>query len=149
MLPMAFVRKQLGELLAADTSTLAPATANKIALVVNQVTPQENLTVADLSFATFAGGAPKSGVAGAQQVGIDPITGEQVITILSPAGGWRWECTAAPAVPEQIFGFALVDDTLADLWAYALLPQAVNISSVGQFIDLGSVPLTFVLTPIS
>jgi len=149
MLPMSFVRKQLGELLAADVDSLAPATANKIALVTSLVVPNENLTVASLTFATFTGGAPKSGAAGAQQSGTNPATGEQVITILAPVGGWRWECTAAPTPPQQIYGFGLVDDTLADLWGCALLPTPVTITNVGDFIDLGSVAMTFVLQPIS
>lgn len=150
MLPMKAVRLQLGELLAADATTLAPAVnANKIALVAAAFTPNENLVAGDLTLATFTGSTPKAGATGAQQAGIDPPTQQQVITNLAPAGGWRWECTAAPASPESIFGFALLDSTLATLLGVALLPAPVAIAAVGDFVDLGAVTLTFVQTPLS
>lgn len=149
MLPMRDLRLALGELLAADVDTLAPVAANKIALVALAFALTENLTVAGLTFATFTGSTPKGGVAGDQQAGISPLTGEQVITILSPVGGWRWECTAAPAAPETIFGFALLDTTLATLLGAAILDAPVTITSVGDFIDLGAVDMRFVVQPLT
>jgi len=143
------IRTALGDLLAADTSTLAPATANKIALIIADFTPDENLTVGDLTLATFTGSTPKAGAAGAQQVGINPLTGDQVITILTPAGGWRWECSSAPVTPEVVFGYALLDTTLATLIAVEKLTTSVSIANVGDFIDLGAVIMTFVNQPIA
>jgi hypothetical protein len=150
MLPMTPVRLQLGALLAADTTTLAPATANKVALYNTPTAINENLVPGSLSLATFTGSSPISGTAGAQGVGTDPATGDQVVTILAPAGGWRFVCTAAPVTPETIYGFALLDHTLAaTLLAIAALPTPTTIVNVGDEIDLGSIPLTFVLQPIS
>ena len=147
MLPMRDVRLQLGELLAADTTTLAPVAANKIALVAAAFTPSENLVIGDLTLATFTGSAPIAGAAGAQQVGNDPVTGEQVITILSPVGGYRFECSVAPASPEVIFGFALVDNAAALLLGVAVLASPITIRAVGDFVDLGAVEMRFVLQP--
>lgn len=149
MLPMKAVRLALGELLAADTSTLAPVAANKIALIVNAFALDENLDIGTLSFATFTGGDPKAGASGAQQVGTDPVTGDQVITILAPVGGWRWECTADPTLPETIYGWALINDAEDAILAAAILPAPIAISESGQFIDLGAVNMTFVLAPIN
>lgn len=149
MLPMIDLRTQLGELLAADTTTLAPVAANEMVLVTSNTPPVETLVIGDLTLATFTGYAPKAGAAGAQQAGIDPATGEQVITVLAPVGGYRWECTAAPASPETIYGFALTDSTGATLLAYAQLATPVTISDVGDFIDLGAVTIRFVLQPMS
>jgi hypothetical protein len=150
MLPMKAVRLQLGELLAADATTLAPAvSANKIALVKAAFALTENLVASDLTLAAFTGSTPKAGATGAQQSGLDPVTFEQKITILAPAGGWRWECTVAPSPAETIYGFALLDSTLATLLGAAVFPTPIPVASVGDFIDLGAVEITFVLQPMS
>ena len=149
MLPMKDVRLALGELLAADVATLAPVAANKIALVLDAFALTENLVIGDLVLASFTGSTPKAGAAGTQQAGINPITGDQVITILAPAGGWRWECTAAPASPQSINGFALIDDAGAVLLGAQLLDVPVTITDVGDFIDLGAVTMMFVVQPLS
>ena len=149
MLPMIDLRLALGELLAADTSTLAPATANKVALISANFALSEELAVGDLTLATFTGSTPKAGASGAQQAGTDPLTGDQVVTNLTPAGGWRWECTAAPASPETIYGYALLDTTLATLLGAALLDAPVTITSVGDFVDLGAITIRFVRQPMS
>jgi len=148
MLPMRALRLALGELLAADVATLAPVAANKIALIAAPIAIQESLAIGDLTLATFTGSTPKSGVAGAQQSGINPLTGQQVITNLVPAGGWRWECTAAPGAPEVIYGFALIDDAGAVLLGGQLLTVPVTIQAVGDFVDLGAVTIEFSVQPM-
>ena len=149
MLPMIAVRLQIGELLAADTTTLAPATANKIALIAAPFTPEENMVVGDITLATFTGSTAKAGASGAQGVGTNPLTGEQVITNLAPAGGWRWVCTGAPTPPETIYGYALLDTTLATLIALAILPDPITIQAVGDEVDLGAVTFTVVIQPLN
>ena len=150
MLPMRPLRLALGSLLAADTAYLAPAsTPNKIALINAPFTPNETMTASSLSFATFTGSTPIAGTAGAQGVGNNPLIGSQQITILAPAGGWRWTCTAAPGSPDIIYGFALLDTTLATLLGVQLLPQAISIQSVGDEVDLGAILITFVTEPMS
>jgi hypothetical protein len=149
MLPMIALRLALGNLLAADVALLAPVAANKIALVNANFALTENLLLGALSFATFTGSAPLAGAAGAQGVGTDPITGDQLITILAPAGGWRFVCTGAPALPETIYGYALTDSAGAVLLGAALLITPITIRNVGDEIDLGSVPITFVAQPMS
>jgi hypothetical protein len=149
MLPMLAVRLQLGALLAADTTTLAAATANEIMLLNANFALSENLTIGSLSPATFIGSTPIPGASGPQGVGTDPTSGDQLITILAPAGGWRWVCTTAPGTPETIWGFALVNHGATVLLAAELLEVPVAIANVGDEIDLGSVPITFVLQPMS
>jgi len=149
MLPIRDIRLTIGELLAADVAFLAAAAANKIALITAAFNPGEDLVVADLTLATFTGGEPKGGVAGAQQAGVDPATSDQVITILAPVGGWRWECTVDPASPETVYGYALVDDAVAVLLGTELLQEPLVIQQAGEFIDIGSVTMTIVAEPIS
>lgn len=150
MLVTKAVREQLGTLLAADATTLAPAvSANKIALVAAPFTPDENLTLAGLTLATFTGSAPKAGATGAQPTGIDPATGDQFILIAPPAGGYIFTCTVAPGAPQTIYGFVLTDNAGATLLAMALLPAAVTIANVGDSVLIENNVLTLVSQPIS
>ena len=149
MLPMIALRQKLGTLLADDIPTLAPATANKIALVNAAFSLDEGLIATSLSYANFTGSTPISGAAGDQGVGNDPLTGDQLITNLAPVGGWRFVCTVAPGAPETIFGFALLDHTLATLLGAELLPTPIAIVNAGDEIDLGAVTIRFVQQPMS
>lgn len=150
MLPMKAIRLALGEALAADATSLAPAAdANKIALIASDFVLDETLVIGDLTLATFTGSTPLLGAIGTQLAGVDPLTGEQIITIKEPAGGYRWECTAAPGAPETIYGFALVDNAGTGLLAVELLPEPITIAAVGDQIDIGNATLRMVLAPLS
>jgi hypothetical protein len=150
MRPNVALRLELGTLLAADPATLAPAVnGNKIALVMQPFVPTEDLIATDLTYATFTGSTPIQGSTGAQLTGVDPATGEQVLTIKAPLGGWRWHTTATTNLPETIYGFALLDSTLASLYAVQLLPTPIALTESGQEIDLGAVTITFVLQPMN
>ena len=149
MLPVKDMRLALGDLLAASVPWLAPVAANKIALIAAPFVMDENTVIGDLTLATFTGSTPKAGAAGAQQVGVDPATGDQVITNLAPAGGWRWECTVAPATEETIYGYALLDNAAAVLLGIQSLSTPIAIADVGDFVDLGAVEIRFVLQPMS
>lgn len=149
MTPMLELRLALGDALSADTTTLAPAVnANKIALVMADFVPSEGLVAGDLSLATFDGGDPIAGATGAQLVGVDPVTGQQVIDIKEPLGGWRWEVTGATDLPQTIYGFALLDSTLATLFAVEHFDEPITLNAEGQFIEVPYARLTFVLAPI-
>lgn len=150
MLPTRTVRLQLGELLAADATTLAPvAAANKIALVMAAFVPSETLVIGDLTLATFDGSTAKAGAVGTQQVGNSPATGDQIITITEPIGGWRWETTGTTNLPQTIFGYALINDAANALFGTALLDEPLTLQETGQEINLGAVQMTLVLEPIS
>lgn len=150
MLPMLAVRLQLGNLLAADSTTLAPATSpNKIALVVAPFALSENLTASALTLGSTNGLTPIAGVAGAQTVGLDPTTQQQKILIKSPAGGYQWVTSGSFSGAITVYGFALLDTTLATLLAAALLPTPINVDAAGYLIDIDPVELTFTLAPIS
>lgn len=150
MLPMKALRLKFGELLAADTTTLAQAAdANVVVLIQEDFNLNENLTVGALVPADFTGSTPLAGGLGTQLVGIDPLTGEQVITLEDPAGGWRWECTAAPAEPQTIFGYALMNEAMDAIWGAAKLPDPITIVDAGHEITIGSVQIRMVTQPAS
>jgi len=148
MLPMIVVREKLGTLLAADTTTLATVAANAIALIAQPFVLDENIDITTLVYATFTGSTPIPGTAGPQGVGNDPATGQQVITILAPVGGWRFVCTAPPGTPETIYGFILQNAAANKIWAAALLDTPITITLAGDEIDLGAINITFVLQPM-
>jgi hypothetical protein len=144
------VRLQIGELLAADPTTLAPvANANKVVLIKSAFTPNELLTPADLTPADFDGSTAKLAAVGTQQAGLDPATGDQVITIVEPVGSWRWETTGTTNLPQTIYGYGLYDNTLATLLGIALLPAPLTLQIVGQQINLGTVAMTVVAQPLN
>lgn len=150
MLPMIALRLSLGTDLAADATNLAPAmTANKIALIMEDFAPAETLVAGDLTLANFTGSAGISGAVGAQLTGIDPVTGQQIITIKTPLGGYRWVTTDAVNLPQTIFGFALLKSDLTVLYAVQHLDNPIVLAGAGQEVDLGSVFITLVLQPMS
>jgi hypothetical protein len=150
MLPMKAVRLELGNLLAADSTTLAPGvTANKIALIMNPFALSENLRLADLTFATFTGSTAISGATGAQEVGVDPTTLQQVIEIKAPIGGYRWITGDTVNLPQTIYGYALTDSTGANLLGVASLPTPIILQDAGQFVSIDPVFMTIVPQPIS
>jgi hypothetical protein len=150
MLPMKAVRLDIGTLIAADAATLAPATnANKIALVTAPFTPTENLVATDLTYASFTGSTPIAGSTGAQQTGVDPNTGQQIVTIKEPLGGWRWVVGGSTGLPVTVYGFALLDSTLATLLAVEAFATPQALTETGQEINLGTAKLTVVLNPMA
>jgi len=149
MLPTKAVRLRLGTLLSTDTTTLnQAANANHVSLIKAPFVPSENLLPADLTVADFDGFADLLQTLGAALVGVDPVTGDQVVTITAPAGGWRWITTGLTNLPQSIYGFALFDKTHANLWATILLPTPIVLQDVGQQIELGDITLTLVQNPM-
>jgi hypothetical protein len=149
MLPVIALRLSLGSLLAADVTYLAQAAANKIALVMANFVPGEQLIFADLTLATFDGSVPIAGVGGAQLTGEDPATGDQIVTIKEPAGSWRWVTTGVTNLPQTIYGYALINNAGNVLYATQLLPAPLTLNAVGQEINLGTAKMTMVLEPLA
>lgn len=149
MLPMVAVRLKLGTLLAGDTSTLAPAIANKIALITAPFVLQETLVIGSLTLASGNGLDPLSGIAGAQGVAQDPVSGAQILTLLPPTTGWRWVTSGTFTTGITIFGAALTDSTGATLLAVLQLAAPITVLEAGYQIELDPVQMTCVLQPVS
>lgn len=148
--PTNAVQDRIGVLLSADASTLAPASdANIVALVKAPFVPSAGLIASDLTLADFDGADPIAGETGAQENGIDPADGSQVVTNIEPAGGWRWETTGATNLPQTIYGVALLNEAGTTLLGSALLEAPLTLSAAGQFIDLGSLAIRISPTPFT
>ena len=130
------IREQALKLLAADSTTLAPAAlANMMALVMAPIAPSEALTFADLTLATFDGSTPIACGTGTQPTGEDPFSGAEVLSIKVPAGGFRWESTGVTNLPQTIYGYVLLDNALAVLLASAAFDAPITITAVDQVIE--------------
>jgi hypothetical protein len=147
MLPMQAVRLRLGTLLAADATSLAPATdANVVALIIANFTLSENLVAGSLTLGTDRGLAPIACATGAQQVAINAQTGAQVVTLKEGAtSGFRWVSSGSFPDPVGIFGYALMNNTLDTVLGAVKLDAPVNITAPGQ--EYNAEPITMVFTP--
>jgi len=144
MQPSQVTLNAIPELLAADTATFAAVTAMHVHLVAQAFTPAPALVDATtLTLATFTGSAAKVAGTGTQQVFLDTQTGLLTLQVIEPVGGWTWECTATPGVPETIYGWILTDTADAEILGCALLAAPVEINSAGQGITVDRVRLAF------
>jgi len=149
MTPMQATRLSLGESLAANTVLFPVATPPEAILFKNNVALTEDLVVADLDLADFDGYAPIPSDAPPFSAAIDPVSGDQIVTIDEPAGGWRWETSGVTNLPQTIYGFGLTNGAGTVLHAAALLDDPVTLTAAGQEINLGSLTFRGVPVPMS
>lgn len=139
MVPTSNITDQLNLLLATDTNTLnQPADANKVFLVDAEFTPGPSLIPADLSFTSLTGGGPISAVLGAQNDSVDPLTGDLLVEIKPPAGGWRWEFSAG-TFPTTLWGYALLDNDETRVFGAARFDTPIILTAAGQSLTVGAV----------
>ncbi|SRR6266545_2116887 len=125
--------------IAADAAALADADFLHVYLIMAAFTPNNNLVIGDLVKATFTGAAAKATITATMQKFTDPQTGEWIIQIPEPAGGWHWQTTDTANLPQTIYGYALTDLNEITLWGSALLDAPVVLNGVGQGVDIGQV----------
>jgi len=149
MLPMSALRLSLGNALAEGAILSQPANAMIVRLIIAPFAESENLVVGDLTFADFDGSTGLDVALDDQQVGVDPVTGLQRVTLIEPLGGWRWETTGVTNLPQNVYGAALLSNASAALLAVMTLITPVTLDAVGQEINLGTLSFTFVPQPLS
>lgn len=150
ILPMAFIRQALATLLASDTATLANGAGNHIRLIKAPFALSENTLYADLSFADFTGaGSGINIVVGAQEVGQDVNTGDWVITLNPPVGGFRWITGDLLHLPQTIYGYAVTDSAGTTLIGLAAFDTPITLVAANQEINIGPARFTFVQQPLS
>lgn len=151
LLPVRSVRLQLGILLAADNHTLAPSVSgNQVAVIVAPFVPSESLVLSDLTLATTNGLAPILCATGTQETATDPVSDAQIITLIPAAGtGFRW-VTSGTFPPTIIaYGFALVDNGIANLLGVEQLAVPISFTATGQQLEADPQQMVFVLQPLS
>lgn len=127
----------------ADTATLGAGTDLVVHLAVAPFTPGPNLTLGDLTEATFTGYG-SLGSSSIATVGRDPATGAYVITLPDPAGGWRFKATATVSPPQTASGWYVVNSDSGALVMADLLPTPITLTGAGDEVILGTVNASLV-----
>jgi len=129
-------------LLAADTTTLAPAVnALHVHLIQAPFTPDSDTDFTTLTEADFTGGAAKAAGVGACQTFSDPITLQLAIQLNEPVGGWHWKATALTNLPQTIYGYVVTDNADAVTYGSALFPSPFPILAINDGVDIPFVRL--------
>lgn len=139
MIPTTPLLSAMAALLAADPATLAEVAKVGVKLVKAAFVPGIGLVAGDLTYADFDGSGALAVSSATADVFTDPATGEVIIQLKEPAGGWHWVTTGVTNLPQTIYGAALRNSTGADLWGSVLLDNPVVLSAAGQGIDLAQV----------
>lgn len=132
MKPTRALAHSLATLAAADTANLANASAPKVHLIGAAFTPSLDRVLGDLTLLSGNGLDAIAITAGAQNEGVDPLTGESVVGLKPPAGGLRWETSGGLAVEKQIHGYALTNNASATLLAMHRLDEPVILNTDNQ-----------------
>ncbi len=144
MIPTNVILDSISLLVSTDATKLAHATlAVKVHLAKAAFVPAATRVIGDFTEANFTGFAAKLAAVGAQQNFFDPITGQRVVQLVEPAGGWHWQCGDALQLPQTIYGFYVTDNASAVVYGCALLPQTVLLSATGDAVDIGNVRFSF------
>jgi len=140
MLPTLTLLERMADLIGADTVTLAaPTPFVEIHLSQTAFVPSPDLVMADITEATFDGYAPLNAASAATQVFSDPATGDIMIQVREPAGGWNFQTTGTTDLPQTIFGFVLTDAAGAVVHGSELLDTPITLDGSGQGFDIPNV----------
>jgi len=144
MTPSNAILDAIANLFANDPATIAPvALAVHVHLAKAAFTPTPSLDIASLVEASFDGGSPLSAGVGPQQEFLDPASGQRIVQLLEPSGGWHWVTTGITDLPQTIFGWYATDNTDAVLYGSGLLAIPVVLNAIGQGIDIPQIRYTF------
>jgi len=136
------LREKMAQLLAADATTLAPATdANLVTLAQAAFNPSELLAIGDVTPADFDGSDPIEITVGVQAEGLDPLNADAIITLSPPVGGFRFETTGTTNLPQTIYGVYVTDNGATKILCSKLLDQPITLTTINQVIDLGDLNL--------
>jgi hypothetical protein len=139
LIPASLILDAMAVSLASDTLLLAATPPPQVALVIAPFTPSHGLAIGSLTLASFTGSAPLIAGTGTQQEFVDPLTGNRVVQMLEPLGGWHWQATAGTGLPQAVYGYVLTDTTGLVVYGSALFPSPVIIAAVGQGCDIPEV----------
>lgn len=135
--------KSQADLLAADTTGFANASANKLALYTNNVALNLDMVLGDFTLATFTGSTPLSLGTGVQPTFIDAGDGQYTMMLKDPAGGIVWNCTVTPGSPETCYGVIVTDNAGATLLGASAFDTPQIVSASGQSVVVGDVMTKF------
>lgn len=119
----------------ADTLGLAAGGDMSVGLVAAPFTPSGTTPVPTPTMPVNAGLAAKSPAS--VDVTVDPNNGDQLIDLIPPAGGWRWEATSVFVGPtETLYGIAVWNQDSGSLFGSFLFDEPIVISAAGQVVTV-------------
>jgi len=121
----------------------SPASPWKVGLFTNNIQPNADTVLADLTEASFTGYAKVTTTTGDSETQNDPLSGERVVYFPPPAGGFHFEATATPGAPVNVYGFFLCDNAGTTLLGAQHFGSPIVISGVGQAINIAEVGIRF------
>lgn len=137
MLVSDYVVSSVSTAISAD-GVIGHASGLKIRLVKAEFDPFDGaIAVADLTQPVTAGLAQITSGTGTQLESIDPDTGEIIIEIKPPVGGFRFETTAVPASTETVLGYAVLNNAGDTVLGSALFEEPVEFSAINQAHTIG------------
>lgn len=143
MIPTSTLLDAIVTRIAADAGTLAHATDGvNLHLAKNSFTPSPDIALVDLDEADFDGYAIVEAGPGAQQWFVDPTTGQRVVQILEPAGGWHFETTGITGLPMTIYGAYLTNNANTVLYGTMRFADPIVLGGNNEAVDVGNVRLT-------
>jgi hypothetical protein len=134
-----------------DPATLAqPTDNNKMVLLKADFTPSPNLDPLTITKCDFTGYADILVPLDAQVIGVDPLTNQKVIRLKEPLGGYNWLCTGTANLPQNAFGWIVLNDSENNMWGCGKFPAPIVINN-GVMIGLTPAQISFILAlvPIS
>lgn len=149
MTPSRATFRNVMTLLGADTVTLAAALS--VRLITTAFAESMDYVPLTADEATFDGYAGIDRVAATRPTSDDPATGNRVLTITPPLGGWRWESTGLTNLPQTINGYvvmlgaATIALTGGTMLACKRLDTAITITAADQAVLLPDPQLTLVV----
>jgi len=126
----------------ADTSTF---TGMLVGLISEPFTPTPQLELGDITEADFGGYARIALSGGVLNVSTDPLTGDNILTIVPPAGGWYWETTSTANLPQTIYGWFILSDDTVTLFGTDVLADTTTLTASGESVGLGQLALRLVV----
>jgi hypothetical protein len=146
VIPTNVLIEAMANLIGADPATLGNTALIAVALVKEPFTPGPNIVIGDLVLADFVTSTPLPVATAVTRVWSDPVSGQWQIEPRAPAGSWHWDVTAGTNLPQTIYGFALIDNTGAEVYGTQPLPAPVLLTTIGQAIDLDTLMQDVIFT---
>jgi len=141
MVPSSNVTIDMMQKLAASTLTMNTTGGIKLDLLAAPFTPGPNFTLANGTLATFDGYAPVVAASPPQQ-SVDPATGQLIISLVPPVGGFYWETTGGSNLPQTIHGFVATTNGTTVPIGSELFTAPIVLSGTAQSIVIGAAKLT-------
>lgn len=139
MIPVRTLTNTLSKLLAADAATLAEAGGTAVFLVGANFTPSIDLVAADIVRVTNLALLPKVPTPGTQNDSVDPVTGELIVEMKEPAGGFSWNTGVGFVGPVTAWGVALYNGGVTVLLGTQKFDQPILLNGDNQSVNVGSI----------